>query len=283
MTYKEFIGLTIDSLASLYPKEEGKAIAVRLLEHFLGIAPYKTISEGNSRIAHAKLESLSSALDELKKGRPLQYVLGFTLFGDNKFKVKEGVLIPRPETEELFRLIVDDCSEIELDEGQEFNILDVCTGSGCLAYSLAAEFPTASVYGCDISEGALRIASKQKIALSGGRPVIFWADVLTAPPAGLPKFDLIVSNPPYVLDSERALMRPNVLDYEPSLALFVPDDDPLKFYKALKVWCDFLLRDGGRCYFEINEVFGPQCAALFPNSEVLKDFNDKDRFIRFHK
>lgn len=281
MTYKEYIDLTIESLSPLYPREEAKAMALCALVHFLDIPQYKPLSEPGSRIPAAKADLLTGALDDLKKGRPLQYVLGYTTFADYKFKVKEGVLIPRPETEELFNLIVDDCSGIELEEEGEFNILDVCTGSGCLAYSLAAEFPSACVYGCDISEDALKIASKQKIPLSGGRPVLFWADLLSSPPAGLPKFDLIVSNPPYVLDRERSLMRSNVLDYEPSLALFVPDDDPLKFYKALKVWSMSLLKDGGRCYFEINEAFGFDTAALFPGSEILKDFNDKDRFLRF--
>ena len=115
--------------------------------------------------------------------------------------------------------------------------------------------------------------------MQGARPVIFQADVLQAPPAGLPKFDLIISNPPYVAESEKAAMRANVLDWEPSLALFVPDDDPLVFYRAIALWADRLLKDNGSLWLEINERFGEQTAALFTGAAVIQDINGKDRFI----
>lgn len=165
------------------------------------------------------------------------------------------------------------------DDAGPFNILDICTGSGCIAWSLAAEFPEAMVYGCDISDAALRYACRQRIKVRGAKPIFFTADVLADPPAGLPKFDVIVSNPPYICDSERAAMRPNVLDFEPAEALFVPDDDPMKFYRAVARWAAALLRPGGRLYLEINERFGPAVAALFPGSRVLQDISGRDRFV----
>jgi len=279
MTYKEFITLAAERLKELYPAEEAKAAATRLLCHRLDIQSYKCVSEPGTAIT-AHFDELVADLDQLAEGRPLQYVLGFTEFCGHRVRVREGVLIPRPETEELVGRIIDDCSSIELEENQEFNILDMCTGSGCIAYSLAAEFPAALVYGCDKSDEALRIACKQRIKLPAARPVFFYADILQAPPAGLPQFDLIVSNPPYVCEAEKAQMRRNVLDYEPSEALFVPDEDPLVFYRAIAFWASLLLKPNGRLYLEINERLGAETASLFGDAaQILKDFNGKDRFV----
>ena len=327
MTLREFVLQCIDRLAPLYPEPEAKAIAFRLLEHLAGIPSYKYISEPDLVIPRAALRSdiplpsqrnarstechpLHAALDELSTGRPLQYVLGFTEFCGHRFKVGEGCLIPRPETEELVSRLIDDLYADEapsdsandglpssvvsggtppvmpgeaghLDAGDEgpFSILDLCTGSGCIAWSLAAEFPEAMVYGCDLSAAALRYACRQRIKVAGAKPIFFTADVLAAPPAGLPQFDVIVSNPPYICDSERAAMRPNVLDFEPAEALFVPDDDPLKFYRAIARWADALLRPDGHLYLEINERFGSAVAALFPGSHVVPDISGRDRFV----
>ncbi|MGX8707498.1 MAG: N5-glutamine methyltransferase family protein [Bacteroidales bacterium] len=307
------------------------------------LAPSRQVRHDPSR--HARLDRASEmldALDELATGRPLQYVLGFTEFCGHRFKVGEGCLIPRPETEELVSRIVDDLYAADekaadedtpasvdenianddtpafadsvapespspaesapmtsspapspasssagmsdatghtaVDEGP-FSILDICTGSGCIAWSLAAEFPEAMVYGCDLSDTALRYACRQRVKLRGARPIFFSADVLAAPPAGLPQFDVIVANPPYICESERAAMRPNVLDFEPAEALFVPDDDPLKYYRAIARWADALLRPDGHLYLEINERFGPEVAALFPGSRILQDISGRDRFV----
>ncbi len=295
------------------------------------LAPSRQVRHDPSR--HARLDRASEmldALDELATGRPLQYVLGFTEFCGHRFKVGEGCLIPRPETEELVSRIVDDLYAADektadddtpasadsvtpespsstestpvasspaestpksslagmsdatghtaVDEGP-FSILDICTGSGCIAWSLAAEFPEAMVYGCDLSDAALRYACRQRVKLRGARPIFFSADVLAAPPAGLPKFDVIVSNPPYICEAERAAMRPNVFDFEPAEALFVPDDDPLKYYRAIARWADALLRPDGHLYLEINERFGPEVAALFPGSRILQDISGRDRFV----
>lgn len=274
MTLKGFIDSCMERLSPLYPEPEAKAIAFRLLEHYTDIPSYKYISEPDLVID----APLCSALDELATSRPLQYVLGVTEFCGHRFKVGEGCLIPRPETEELVSRIIDELSGQEIGE-EPFNILDICTGSGCIAWSLAAEFPEAMVYGCDNSDAALRYACKQRVKVRGAKPIFFTADVLAEPPAGLPQFDVIVSNPPYICDSERAAMRPNVLDFEPAQALFVPDDDPLRFYRAIARWADVLLRPDGHIYLEINERFGPEVAALFPGSSLHPDISGRDRFV----
>lgn len=293
MTLKEFIDLCIDRLASLYPAPEAKSIAFRLLEHYTDIPSYKYISEPDIVID----DQLLGAVAELETGRPLQYVLGVTEFCGHRFRVGEGCLIPRPETEELVSRIIDDLysddaadgntssvmpgltEHLESPDDSPFSILDLCTGSGCIAWSLAAEFPEAMVYGCDLSNAALRYACKQRVKVRGAKPIFFTADVLAEPPAGLPKFDVIVSNPPYICDSERSAMRPNVLDFEPAEALFVPDDDPLRFYRAIARWADALLRPDGHLYLEINERFGPEVAALFPGAGIVPDISGRDRFV----
>lgn len=312
MTLSAFVKRCIEQLSPLYPEAEAKSIAFRLLEHYLDIPSYKYISDpemqltvddaplrsdSDGRARPDRASEMLDALDELATARPLQYVLGSTEFCGHRFKVGEGCLIPRPETEELVSRIIDDLysendsesddapsssapsGHLASDNDSPFSILDLCTGSGCIAWSLAAEFPEAMVYGCDLSDAALRYACRQRIKVGGAKPIFFTADVLAAPPAGLPKFDVIVSNPPYICDSERAAMRPNVLDFEPAEALFVPDDDPLKFYRAIARWSDALLRPDGHIYLEINERFGPDVAALFPGSRILPDIFGRDRFV----
>ena len=295
MTYREFKDLAVERLAALYPAEEARAIAVRLLTARLNVPAYKIAAEPATPIPADALGAatpdagLLADLARLAEGCPLQYVLGFTEFCGLRIRVAPGCLIPRPETEELVSLIVDRfgapasvCGSAADDTLRTpANILDLCTGSGCIAYALADAFPDAQVFACDLSEAALTIACKQRVKLPGARPVFFQADVLGTPPAGLPKFDLIVSNPPYVRESERAAMRRNVLDYEPAEALFVPDDDPLRFYAAIRRWADALLAPGGELWFEINEALGPQTAALFNGSvELLQDLSGRDRFLR---
>ena len=334
LTYRSFKDSVVERLASLYPAEEARAIAVRLLTARLNVPDYKIAAEPATVIGADALAALEADLARLAEGCPLQYVLGFTEFCGLRIRVAPGCLIPRPETEEMVSLIVDHfgppagCgsgvgtsvsgSGKIASGGQKepdgestlrnaslrqnlhaplaatpaaddslrdpANILDLCTGSGCIAYALADAFPDAQVFACDLSEAALTIACKQRVKLPGARPVFFQADVLQAPPAGLPKFDLIVSNPPYVRESERVAMRPNVLDYEPAEALFVPDDDPLRFYAAIRRWADVLLAPGGEIWLEINEALGPQTAAIFSDGavsvQILQDLSGRDRFLR---
>ena len=181
-------------------------------------------------------------------------------------------------------------------------ILDLCTGSGCIAWTLALEMPGAEVTAVDISDGALKVASSQDFSEETGRtgavpPVFVKADVLAGPEylchperseGSLPRYDILVSNPPYVMDKEKALMRPNVLDHEPHLALFVSDDDPLVFYRAIAGWALALLKPDGYGIVEINEALGPQTADLFRSAglhevEIIRDLSDRDRFVSFRR
>lgn len=275
MTLGDFASRTRKALEQLYPPQEAQAVVLRLVEDFYKIPSYKVFAQPDIELSG---DAPAEAVEQLKNGRPLQYVLGYAEFCGHRIRVREGCLIPRPETEELVARIIDDCSSAELGE-EPFNILDMCTGSGCIAWSLAAALPFAMVYGCDISQEALAIACKQRIKVPGTHPVLFQADILSAPPAGLPQFDVIVSNPPYILESERASMHRNVVEYEPESALFVPDDDPLKFYRAIAQWAGRLLRPGGRIYLEVNERQAEKTAALFPGAVVADDINAKHRFV----
>lgn len=294
-----FITGCIESLSHLYSGEEAKAIALRLLQEIGGVPNYAYLVDPQAEIKD-KVEQfrksggisgalagqkLTDCLRELATGRPLQYVLGYEWFCGYKFRVTEGVLIPRPETEELVRYILKRC---EADKAGGWKVLDICTGSGCIAHSLAAGLgERASVWGCDISQEALEVAASQSI--SSFIPQFFRWDVLNEalPEAvretGVSKFNRIVSNPPYVCEAERPLMRKNVLDFEPEIALFVPDDDPLLFYRRIARLGKELLAEGGRLYFEINERFGKEVAALlelegYSGCTVLKDINGKERF-----
>ena len=285
MTYREFILSATERLSAIYPQAEARAIAVELFTAKLNVPEYKYLSEPGTVVPAKGLEELEQAMQQLEEERPLQYVLGYTMFAGLRIKVKEGCLIPRPETEYMFSLAGADLDELiaRAEAGRGFNVLDICTGSGALAYAFAAEFPEVQTYGCDLSEEALKIACRQRVKIDGARPVFFSADVLKDAPAGLPQFDFIVSNPPYVCESERELMRGNVLRFEPEMALFVPDEDPLRFYRAIAGWTEQMLVSGGHLWLEINENFGPQTAALFAGSEIIKDLNGKDRYVKYIK
>ena len=284
MTISEFKSIASAQLAELNEGSEASSIISLLLQARLGVPPYKILAEPDMTISPDIEAGLQSDLSQLAEGRPLQYVLGFQEFFGHRFKVAEGCLIPRPETEEMVAGVVDSLEGLEPDGEDSFNVLDMCTGSGCIAWSIAAAFPEAQVFACDNSDAALCIACRQRIKVHGAKPVFFQCDVLQAPPAGLPKFDLIISNPPYIAESERSQMRCNVLDYEPAEALFVPDEDPLLFYRAIKDWGDALLAPRGAIWCEINERFGPATASVFgPETEVLQDINGKDRFIHYRK
>lgn len=292
MTRKEFVTKATESLSENYSPGEAKAISVRILSHFLGLSEYEYSVEPNVVIPKPGLVRIQNALEELSAGRPVQYVIGEETFAGHTFHVCESVLIPRPETEQLCRIITD---EWRKSGYQELKILDACTGSGCIAWTLAAAFPKARVLATDIDDSALEVAKGQKVFLDEAcrqpvpnPPVFFKNDLLEGPPEEIDDIDILVSNPPYVCESEKDLMAPNVLDYEPEKALFVPDNDPLRFYKALAGWAAGTVRLGGRCYFEINEAYGEQVKALYTDKgfsevEILEDFHGKPRFVTFTK
>jgi len=309
MVYKEFIARTEEELEKVYPREEGRAIAVRLLQHFCGLSSYEHIVEPFGEIPGDKLLLLKSAAGQLAAARPLQYVLGFEEFCGHKFFVKEGVLIPRPETEELVRWVVEEIAEMlnttnpQLSKPYEtshperpIQILDAACGSGCIGISLACELPGSEVFMCDISKEALEV-SAINITSFGAKtpglhsvvPKLFYGDLLAGPSSqafiGHSSLDVLISNPPYIRESERALMHKNVLDYEPSLALFVPDDNPLIFYEALANWGVELLRPGGLLFLEINESLGKETIEMlashgYSNILLRRDINGRERMVR---
>ena len=290
MLLADFIRDGIARLEPLYPSPEARGLVLMLCEERLGVRNYTHIIEPQTPVPADREAELMQDLERLCQGEPIQYVLGVTEFCDRRFAVGPGVLIPRPETELLVAEGVRVLREMDLERAPQ--VLDLCTGSGCIAWSIALEVRDARVVGIDLSEAALRIARGQfppssSAGLTGGSPTFLQADVLDTEQAfDYGPFDLIISNPPYVRESERAQMRRNVLQYEPGMALFVPDDDPLRFYRAIARWAQRFLRPGGVGLVEINEALGPETAAVFAatgfkNIQIHRDFFEKTRFIRF--
>ncbi|MBQ7773692.1 MAG: peptide chain release factor N(5)-glutamine methyltransferase [Bacteroidales bacterium] len=297
MTLKSYIDFVVERLSPLYPEQECRAVAVRILKECIsGYRGYEHLVEPGRELGEFVLAApwqeclardfMIGAVERLSTGEPLQYVLGYEWFCGHRFKVAPGVLIPRPETEELVREVVESA-----DAGAPLRILDICTGSGCIAWSVAAQLPGAGVYGCDISEAALEIARRQDGMPAGSKVEFFGCDVLAGDAlerivqvCGEEKFDIIVSNPPYVCESEKALMQRNVLDFEPGLALFVPDDDPLRFYRKIARLSGKLLGEGGRLFFEINERFGSETVQMmlqesFEGCRIINDIFGKERIV----
>lgn len=294
MLLSDFIRYAERSLSDLYPSPEARGIVSMLCSARLGVKSYTHIVEPGYTVPEELLPGLESDLGRLRASEPVQYVLGYAEFCGRRFHVDRRVLIPRPETE----LLVSLASEIICAAGGKSRVLDLCTGSGCIAWSLALDFPEAEVTGADISPDALEVARSQFSGpvssvpdpVSSG-PEFVLADVLGPVPAPLERkgpFGLIVSNPPYVMNREKPSMRRNVLDYEPGLALFVPDDDPLVFYRACARWADALLAPDGCALFEINEALGDEAASLmrsfgFGSAEVLPDLSGRARFVRVRR
>ena len=293
MTIKEYINSFTNSLAALdwYDEREIKSMVAYLLKEVAGIESYKIIVSPELDLDDAAVFRLKEVTDKMATGCPMQYALGYEYFCGNKFKVATGVLIPRPETEELVRMISEEF-ESESKVQQPFKVLDICTGSGCIAWSLAALLHGSKVWGCDISEKALEIAQSQNI--NGVQPEdisFFKYDVLKGDVGNLlqslgsQKVDVIVSNPPYVCEGEREQMRPNVLDFEPGLALFVPDNNPLLFYKKIAELSGKILKEGGKLYFEVNERFAKETASVmetcgFEQVAVVRDMFGKERMVK---
>ncbi len=300
MLVKDFVAAGRRVLTSLYSEDEARAIVSRLCEEILGLAPYAHIIEPSLAVPSEREARLFHDLQRLCGGVPLQYVLGFEEFCGFRFNVNPSVLIPRPETEELCRLVISRAAEcgVQARRSAARRIADLCSGSGCIAWTLALMLPGTEVVGADISDGALKTAAEQPLAEEAGRrgakvPTFVKYDVLQGDAGDMPEalrgeFDLIVSNPPYVRESERKSMSDNVLEHEPGLALFVPDDNPLIFYKAIAKFAKTRLRDGGYCFVEINEALGDSTAAIFSAAgfsriKIQKDFRAKIRFISFQR
>lgn len=288
MLLREFIESGAAALSGLYPAPEARNIVLMLCSHSIGTKSYTHIVEPGYVIDEQALPGLQEALGRLRAGEPIQYVTGETEFCGLRFNVSPAVLIPRPETEMLVQQALEELKRFPAPA----RVLDLCTGSGCIAWSVALGAPGCRVRALDISDAALEVAATQPLEVeveSRGAlaPEFARADVLDLAQA-CGEYDLILSNPPYIMDSEKAAMRPNVLEHEPSLALFVPDDDPLLFYRAVAGWSLRCLAPGGVGMVEINEALGPQTAAIYADAgfedvRVLRDFYEKDRFVTFMK
>ena len=277
-----------------------------LLEDLFGIDWNQQLMNPDLRIDEHQHYQLGEAVKRLLSGEPVQYVTGMARFDDLLLKVSPAVLIPRPETEELVQKICDSfqnskpsllchssegkCGSMESIGGgpklhySSIRIWDIGTGSGCIAIALAKHYPNAEVIAFDVSEEALQIAKEN--AESNGAKVTFVQDDVLNPTSDYfsQPVDLVVSNPPYVCDSERTAMEANVLDWEPEKALFVPDDDPLRFYRQILTLAKNQMNPNGQVWFEINERMGEEMLLLcreigFDGAEIMLDFAEKPRFI----
>ncbi len=279
MTVLDFLTRAKNELHELYGSAEANALVNHLLQERLSWSFSELRNGGDMLIPDELSAQLDSDLERLKNGEPVQYILGYAWFNEIKIGVDKNVLIPRPETEELLSFIQDN----RFMPGATF--LDIGTGSGCIALALKQTFPDARVFAADVSESALQIAQRNSASLHLPLEFVIW-DVLTdaKPPVAIPPLDLIVSNPPYICMNEFPSLHLNVTEYEPHLALFVPDDEPLLFYKMIAGYAKNQLKEGGRLWFEINREYGEEVAEMlekmsFEDVRIYRDLAGSDRFV----
>ncbi len=277
MNFRQLSELFEARLSGRYDRDEIAAICSLAVEQVSGKDRTALRTGMTAAVPGAELQEYERVLKELQGGLPLQYVLGEADFYGLKFKVSPAVLIPRPETEELVEWVLESAVS-----NSGLRILDVGTGSGCIAVTLARHLPVAAVKGLDVSQEALSIA-RHNATVNQVDIEFILADIKGY--ASRDKFDLIVSNPPYVKQEERADMEAHVLDHEPHLALFVADENPLEFYDAIADFALEHLRPGGMLFFEINAALGNEMVSLmeakgFKNSLLRKDMQGKDRMLR---
>ena len=280
-TYQQFW----QSLTPLYDAGEAQAIVRTVLDVEYGMTLTDIICGKVNELSSDEERNLEEIIARLQNGEPVQYVLGEADFAGRTFHVEPGVLIPRPETAELCQWIEEEVSSLKADERKQ--ILDICTGSGCIAITLGLNIPNSEVTGWDISEDALRIAQGNVEMLKAGNVRIEYQDALMLPKAA-EAADIIVSNPPYICEKEKADMEKNVLEHEPSIALFVPDEDPLKFYRAIAEYASSALKSEGALYFEINPIYEKETREMleelgFKDIETKEDAFGKKRMMKAKK
>ncbi len=267
-----------DALRENYPDTEALALAKMLLVEVFGFSTLELYGGKDKEISGKHRDVLDEMIRRLKKNEPMQYIIGIETFGGLTFEVNQNVLIPRPETRELVEWIAEDC---QLED--PCKILDIGTGSGCIAISLAKLLGQAEVEAWDVSEGALQVARRN--AERNQVDVLFRKmDVLGDVPEGM-LYDVIVSNPPYIAEKEKPQMEHNVLDWEPSIALFVPDEDPLLFYRRIAQLGGSMLKKGGSLYYEINQAYGQETMGMlasmgYQSIELRKDAWGNDRMVK---
>lgn len=275
-----------EALVGFYPETEIDSFFNLLSEDVLNMKRADIALNLYAVVSGKKYDKFQIALKRLQSNEPIQYILGDTEFYGLTFKVNEHVLIPRPETEELVDLILK-----ETNKEESLNILDVGTGSGCIAISLAKHLPNAKVKALDVSEDALHMArenAKQNDVIVEFVEGNILEHTYTESSISNSEFNVIVSNPPYVRHLEKEHMKANVLDHEPHLALFVEDENPLQFYDAIAQFAIRNLKQNGKIFFEINEYLGKEMIALlesynFKNCELIKDLSGKDRILKATK
>lgn len=275
-----------EQLAALYEAREASNIAHWVLEHLTGMPRVDRVVHRDQALTATQEELLRRYTEDLLKHRPVQYVLGEAWFAGLRLYVNENVLIPRPETEELVEWIVDDqrAAGGGAVRPAPLSILDVGTGSGCIPIALKKKLPAATVYGCDVSEEALEVAKRNAQTLDADVQFLRTDFLQTAAWPSLPAIDLLVSNPPYIPVGDKATMQHHVLQYEPHLALFVENDDPLLFYRHIALFARERMAPGGRIYVEIHEDLGPATVQLFTQQGLTgivlrQDLQGKDRMV----
>jgi release factor glutamine methyltransferase len=277
-TIKDIKPYLAGELVNLYPPTEIGAITKIIIGTLTGFKSMHQIYGVAENLTVSQAEQVIKICNDLKTGKPIQYIIGETLFYDCIIKVNSSVLIPRQETEELVDLIIKE------NIGFLGSILDIATGSGCIAIALAKNLPNSRVIGTDISAEALALACEN--AIINKADVIFVEnDILKSPPELETPAGIIVSNPPYVRNSEIKFMNRNVVDFEPHIALFVEDSDPLLFYRTILEHSSVLLSHGGKVYFEINEALGKPMNDLlesfgFTGVKIVNDLNGRERIIK---
>ncbi len=284
MLLKDLQNIFHQELDAMYGKDEVDSFFFLSTDHYLDFPRFRLVLEPEFTITTSEYDAFFRVLDQLKQQKPIQYILGETEFYGLNFKVNDAVLIPRPETEELVDWILNTNQNRKTEP---LKILDIGTGSGCIAVSLAKRLPKAKVFALDVSVEALKIA-KSNAEYNEVDIIFIEADILDDATWNLASnesnLDIIVSNPPYVRQLEKVEIQPNVLDHEPHLALFVEDKNPLKFYKAITNFANQHLKPSGQLYFEINQYMGEETKALlrsndFDAIELIKDLNGNDRML----
>ena len=268
-------------LTGIYKEPEIRILADILIKTVTGTIKLHDLYDKSYVITKKQAERIFGFTKELKTGKPIQYILGETTFYNCTIKVNASTLIPRPETEELVDLIIKE------NKNYKGEIIDIGSGSGCIAIALAVNIPSAILTGIEISDDAISIARDNAVS-NKARITFVKGDILSINNETISKAGIIVSNPPYVRTSEKSQMNKNVLDFEPHLALFVSDSDPLIYYKAILKLADTILLPAGYLYFEINEAMGKPLVELlksfdYSHIEIVSDINDKERIIKGRK
>jgi release factor glutamine methyltransferase len=281
LAYKQLLA----KLYEVYDTREAANIADMVIEHVTGQRKIERILYKDLPVTEEQQQTLEALSQQLLQHKPVQYILGEAWFAGMKLYVNEHVLIPRPETEELVELIVEEVGSGKSKEENDLTIIDIGTGSGCIPIGLKKRLSNAAVYAVDISEKALEVAKKNAEEQQTDIRLLQLDFLDKGNWKQLPLFNIIVSNPPYVKKSEEQTMAKNVLEYEPHVALFVPDEDALKFYKAIAEFAKTHLKTDGKVFVEINEALGQHVVELFEQSgfkdvTLKKDMQGKDRMIK---